>query len=1101
MNEARCRNWTGCGPGQRVSTAAWSTRDYKCTDCLLGTYQTEQLHTSGQCLAVTQCGADEDESAAPTLSSDRNCSLKPITSCPGGYSLVDSDSGGRKCEECPAGTKGSNSTCIACDGADEFQTEVGQPTCDVTTICGPGQMVVRQPTPTTDRMCLACTASTYSDGDNQANCSKWTGCGPGTYVSKAGWSTNDYNCTSCDSGKFQGALSHTSDNCLDVAWCDGGDIETKAPTLSTDRLCSSAGFLGAEYATWGGISLAVCLACLAAVYRYRHKRAASRAHDFEAELKRLLETGNLDQEHASTGCVPREIDRRNITLVDRIGGGAFGEVWKGTLDESSAKAGVPAYLVAIKTVKADAGSAAEDELLTEATLMAQVPLHPNLVSIVGVITRGQPLMLVVSYCEGGSLQSFLRAIDTSQVTPAVRIRIGAHITDGMAFLGAHRFVHRDLAARNVLVGAGNVFKVADFGLSRGTTGSDNYYRSANGVFPIRWTSPEAMIEHRFTAASDVWSFGITMIEVYQDGGPPYPGLSTAEVAAKVREGHTHPQPPLCPDSVFAVIERCFDANPAGRPSFTELCEAFGAMMKINTVDQPAVRHVPEADDVDLIHSYVYYPPEEPSDEASTHGYAEPMKLNPAYVASQRTVQIHKATSEIKPLVDDDTTVLEFFKRVHQQLSAGKQPRFREALLLTQTPFEVTDSARNPIELAIEFAQKLVNSAKGYGLTLDQIAAIHIYTQETPFSRVLNAYLTSTSVTAAADLERYIPYIVLLLSALDRLPPVEAQLYHGVKLPVEDCLGPGVMIGDVITWWTVTRTTVTSDVLHDYTSFGHTPKENLRLGAKISAFFGGKSGVTDKASRKTVFIINSRNGAAISPFSAMDSVRETDRTRRVTTCEEGMCEAAFNEDEVLLLPGSQLRVMSITDLDSRYPGLTQVVLSELGDPRKAAGTVVSPRSPVPFLDLIHDRVRLSSVSKKVEFSPKESLCLTCNVKLCICTDSAGYVRPQPCKTQPQRSAETEIDAVYDLTIPSTPSQSSGIQILPRNTPGYLEVDTSTEYVGNNTSSARRHTLWARDEEPCTQEHDLPGEIDVRESRASRTTRLPPPTYVESPSYLS
>ena len=80
---------------------------------------------------------------------------------------------------------------------------------------------------------------------------------------------------------------------------------------------------------------------------------------------------------------------------------------------------------------------------------------------------------------------------------------------------ARRFVHRDLAARNVLMAAGPVFRVADFGLSRAISAGEGgeYYRSAAGVFPVRWTAPEAMKDARYTYASDVWSFAVTVVEV------------------------------------------------------------------------------------------------------------------------------------------------------------------------------------------------------------------------------------------------------------------------------------------------------------------------------------------------------------------------------------------------------------------------------------------------------------------------------------------------------------------------------------------------------------------------------------------------------------
>jgi serine/threonine protein kinase len=79
------------------------------------------------------------------------------------------------------------------------------------------------------------------------------------------------------------------------------------------------------------------------------------------------------------------------------------------------------------------------------------------------------------------------------------------------------FVHRDLASRNVLVDVNLVCKVADFGLSRAIStnndalGDSEYYRSTTGLVPLRWTAPEALESMRFDNATDIWSFGITLV--------------------------------------------------------------------------------------------------------------------------------------------------------------------------------------------------------------------------------------------------------------------------------------------------------------------------------------------------------------------------------------------------------------------------------------------------------------------------------------------------------------------------------------------------------------------------------------------------------------
>jgi serine/threonine protein kinase len=158
--------------------------------------------------------------------------------------------------------------------------------------------------------------------------------------------------------------------------------------------------------------------------------------------------GLIEEEHVKKQMRPREIRRRDLVLTKVIGTGAFGEVYKvqcsgftcsrgryrmlrlrlqrsqcrdptaflfgcpdltvttvncvttlkATLDESERR-NTPEYTVAAKTVlDAKNSPEATSELLAEASVMAQVGSHPNLVSLIGVVTRGDPMVLVLSYC-------------------------------------------------------------------------------------------------------------------------------------------------------------------------------------------------------------------------------------------------------------------------------------------------------------------------------------------------------------------------------------------------------------------------------------------------------------------------------------------------------------------------------------------------------------------------------------------------------------------------------------------------------------------------------------------------------------------------------
>ncbi|MED6231465.1 Insulin-like growth factor 1 receptor [Ataeniobius toweri] len=268
-----------------------------------------------------------------------------------------------------------------------------------------------------------------------------------------------------------------------------------------------------------------------------------------------------------------EVGREKITMHKELGQGSFGMVYEGTAkgvikDE-------PETRVAIKTVNESASMRERIEFLNEASVMKEFNCH-HVVRLLGVVSQGQPTLVIMELMTRGDLKSHLRSLrnenTTSQVLPPLKkmIQMTGEIADGMAYLNANKFVHRDLAARNCMVAEDFTVKIGDFGMTRDIYETDYYRKGGKGLLPVRWMSPESLKDGVFTIMSDVWSFGVVLWEIATLAEQPYQGLSNEQVLRFVMEGGLLDKPDNCPDMLFELMRMCWQYNPKMRPSFLEI---------------------------------------------------------------------------------------------------------------------------------------------------------------------------------------------------------------------------------------------------------------------------------------------------------------------------------------------------------------------------------------------------------------------------------------------------------------------------------------------------------------------------------------------------
>ncbi|XP_037130790.1 epithelial discoidin domain-containing receptor 1 isoform X1 [Syngnathus acus] len=307
---------------------------------------------------------------------------------------------------------------------------------------------------------------------------------------------------------------------------------------------------------------------------------------------------------ADAGPLP-ELHRQCLVFKEKLGEGQFGEVHLCEIENPqdlpnlefpfNVRKGRP-LLVAVKILRPDASKNARNDFLKEVKILSRLK-DPNIIRLLGVCVSSDPLCMVTEYMESGDLNQYLShrvLLDKSgplHTMPTIGypalISMAGQIASGMKFLSSLNFVHRDLATRNCLVGGerGNSsaddpsgerhIKIADFGMSRNLYAGDYYRIQGRAVLPIRWMAWECILMGKFTTASDVWAFGVTlweMLSVCQE--QPYSNLTDEQVIDNAGEFFRYQgkqvylgKPAVCPQGLYELMLGCWNRDCKLRPSF------------------------------------------------------------------------------------------------------------------------------------------------------------------------------------------------------------------------------------------------------------------------------------------------------------------------------------------------------------------------------------------------------------------------------------------------------------------------------------------------------------------------------------------------------
>ena len=304
--------------------------------------------------------------------------------------------------------------------------------------------------------------------------------------------------------------------------------------------------------------------------------------------KRMFDKLHSIDKKKGVFCVP-EIEFNRMKILNDgnpIGKGKFGTIYHGKWELID---------VAIKILHKNKNELNSNEMNSfkkEASIMYSIGNHKNIARIFGIsIDHSYKMCIITEYYHLKSIEDYIIYCKTNDIniTLLQKLKMSMDAAIGVYHLHQCGVIHRDLSARNILLNNNLTAVIADLGMSiyidsdylhnhhhhHHRQRREEEYLTNNEFGPIKWMSPESIIQQIFNEQTDTYSFGITLSEIFTEHRP-YPDLTAKQVGTQVVYAGIRPtltyHKYILPNTLITLIKQCWHTLPEKRPYFDHIVD-------------------------------------------------------------------------------------------------------------------------------------------------------------------------------------------------------------------------------------------------------------------------------------------------------------------------------------------------------------------------------------------------------------------------------------------------------------------------------------------------------------------------------------------------